>query len=767
MNRLKHSVLFALLGFAAIVGQIILQRRFLVVFGGNELTIGVVFAGWMLWAGIGNLVAGRFADRLRNPSIALIVVLLAVALFLPATILAASLLKVILGVPLPQMMGMSTIFAATLILLFPFCFCVGMALVLAAKIPATETSLDIGEVYIFDSLGSACGGLLFSWVAIRYLTPLQASLFVSVILAAGAGLLLLTRPRGKFIIMTIAAGLLILFFNSRALETHERNIQWKGYNPIADFDSRFGNIVVTQNRGEHTLFFDGVPQFSTPLPETYETAAYLPLLMHRDPHDVLLIGGGLSGMIHQWRDVDLASITYVQIDPDITAAERKYMVPEEMISDPRLKIHFGDGRNYLKSRGEEKNPPIPPLSKGGGFNAPPLVKGGKGGFDVIIVQAGDPATAATNRYYTKDFFEDVKGSLNPDGIVFFGVFEPTNYVSTEAQDLLGSVYASLQKVFGHVVALPLDKYYFIASAEKGNLTDDIDAIRARIKERALNVPNLSAQVLYGIYPERVALTREFIEKAASRTKTINTDRHPIAYYAGLVLWAARSGGNAALFLESLKNIRLWYVMALIFAAAALTFVFVRRENSIQVASSWALAAVGFSSIVYEMVLLIWYQVKVGLLFYRLGIIITAFMVGLGIGAYIAIRLNPPTPPLRKGGKGGFIVLMLLAFAGYMPLLFLVSQVSFPLANFLCGVAAGLLYQMVADALVTKRKLIGSSAGLINFSDYLGAAVGSILASIIMIPLFGLFATLLVAASFLIVAACLSGVLFNADYRSKI
>ena len=734
MKRAKYPILFALLGFAAIVAQIVLQRRFIVVFGGNELTIGVVFAGWMLWAGLGNLVAGRFADGIKNIPRALTFTFLAIAIILPVTVLATSLIKAALGIPPPRMMGPPLILFSTLILLFPLCFAIGAALVLAARLPATGSSSDIGTVYIFDSIGSAVGGILFSWFAIRFLTPLQTSFFISAVLLAGVGLILLDDAGSKLTVMFAAIVFAALFFMSGRIESVADNIQWKGFHPIADFDSRFGNIVVTENRGEHTLFFDGVPQFSTPLPDTYETAAYLPLLLHENPKDVLLIGGGLSGMVQKWRDVDLKSITYLQIDPDVTAAEGNLMVPKEMLSDPRLKIRYVDGRDFLAH--------------------------GDGKYDVIIVQAGDPATAATNRYYTEEFFKNVKVALRPDGIIFFGVFETTNYISAEAQSLLGSIYSTLNRAFDHIIILPLYKYYFAASAQEGGLTDDVALLESRLKKSKWEAPTLLSQVLYGIYPERVSQIRSAIIKAAGEAKTFNTDRHPIAYYTGLVLWASKAGENAANFLESLEKIKLWHVISMLAVAAFITISFM-RQRGVEAASVWALFAVGFSSIVYEMVLLIWYQVKVGLLFYRLGIIITAFMIGLSVGAYGAIKLNRYLEkPENRSQKSEariqrLIALGLVVFALYMPLLFIISRASFPFANFLCGAAAGLIYQMVADRLVLKKKLIGKSAALINFSDYLGAAAGSILASIVMIPLFGLFPALLVAALMLVFAASVS------------
>lgn len=726
MKRTRFYALFALLGFAAIVAQITLHRRAIVVFGGNELTVGVVFTAWMLWAGLGNFITGRFADRIKNIPLVLAFFLFLICIFLPSTVLVFSLVKALLGLPPPQVTGPALNLAATLILLFPLCFSIGAAMVLSTKILGTGESYDIGRFYIFDSLGSAAGGLLFSWFAIQYLTPLEASFIVAAVLTAGCGIFLETKALQKLGAVFLTVVFMALFFISGSIEQWSDKIQWKGYNTVVDSDSRFGNIIVTENRGEHTLFFDGVPQFSTPLPDTYETNAVLPLLFVREPKNVLLLGGGLSGMIHQWRDIDLESIDYVQIDPLVTMIEKNVMAPAEMFVDPRLKTHFTDGRGFLRQKEID------------GCEAEC--------FDVIIVLAGDPTTAAANRYYTEEFFKDAKRMLRKDGVIFFGVFEPTNYVSAEVKNLLGTIYATLNKVFGHIVVLPLNNYYFAASENLSLLTDDVEILRSRINERGWHAPTLSSQVLYGIFPERIDEVQAAISQAAASVETMNLDRYPVAYYAGLILWAERSGEEAAGFLKLLSKVRPWH--GLVFAAVILVLSLLgKRRYAIQMSSVWALAAVGFASIVYEIVLLIWYQVKVGLLFYRIGIIITAFMLGLSAGAYLAIRLSRSFKPRRN-----VTALLLLAFAGYMPLLFMLSSLSFPLANFLCGLLSGLVYQFVADMLVEKERLIGVSAGIINFSDYFGAAFGSILAAILMIPLFGLAASLLAGSILLAFAA---------------
>ena len=44
------------LGIVCQLGQIVLLRELLMVFHGNELSIGIVFSAWMIWVGVGSRV---------------------------------------------------------------------------------------------------------------------------------------------------------------------------------------------------------------------------------------------------------------------------------------------------------------------------------------------------------------------------------------------------------------------------------------------------------------------------------------------------------------------------------------------------------------------------------------------------------------------------------------------------------------------------------------------------------------------------------------
>jgi spermidine synthase len=44
----------ALTGFSAVVGQIVLMRELIVVFNGNEISLGIMLATWLLWTAAGS-----------------------------------------------------------------------------------------------------------------------------------------------------------------------------------------------------------------------------------------------------------------------------------------------------------------------------------------------------------------------------------------------------------------------------------------------------------------------------------------------------------------------------------------------------------------------------------------------------------------------------------------------------------------------------------------------------------------------------------------
>ena len=61
-----RSVL-ALIGFTAVIAQIVLLRELVVLFYGNEASLGLMLANWLLWTALGSSALGRLARRGFDP----------------------------------------------------------------------------------------------------------------------------------------------------------------------------------------------------------------------------------------------------------------------------------------------------------------------------------------------------------------------------------------------------------------------------------------------------------------------------------------------------------------------------------------------------------------------------------------------------------------------------------------------------------------------------------------------------------------------------
>ncbi|MCK5534683.1 hypothetical protein KAI68_06165, partial [bacterium] len=169
--RKKLTTALILIGFTSIVSQIILMRELMVVFYGNELSLGITLAGWLFWVGIGGWGLGRFfVIRIKNKLLFFIWGEILVAFFPLLTFLAIRFLSKALGTLPGEIIGLLPMFYASFILLAPFCLLCGFLFVLGCDIYSLdkEKSVQIGYVYILDAIGTSTGGILVSIFLIRW-----------------------------------------------------------------------------------------------------------------------------------------------------------------------------------------------------------------------------------------------------------------------------------------------------------------------------------------------------------------------------------------------------------------------------------------------------------------------------------------------------------------------------------------------------------------------------------------------------------------------
>jgi len=177
----------------------------------------------------------------------------------------------------------------------------------------------------------------------------------------------------------------------------------------------------------------------------------------------------------------------------------------------------------------------------------------------------------------------------------------------------------------------------------------------------------------------------------------------------------------------------------------------------------AIFTTGFAASALEVVLLVGFQILYGCVYHQVGLIVTMFMLGLGIGSFTMNRILPRRTPkdLAK------LELAIAAYAVCLPLVLLclgglggaaaavASRVVIPLAALLLAVLVGLEFPLAGKAVLARAKsapaqktdlhAVTSTAARLYTADYLGAALGALLVSTLLIPVIGVVAVCLLAA----------------------
>ena len=193
---------FLLMGFSFAVTQSLLIREFLVVFFGNELSIGLILGNWLILEAIGSGLLGRLADRWewKPPSFAALQVLF--ALFLPLCFLAISLSRRLVGAVPGEGVGLIPIFWSSFLILAPLGLIDGAMFAFGCRsyirLVGDEVS-SIGRVYVLEAVGGIVGGVVFTYLFIPFLDPLPVLLILSSLNLLAAALILASfgSPGGR------------------------------------------------------------------------------------------------------------------------------------------------------------------------------------------------------------------------------------------------------------------------------------------------------------------------------------------------------------------------------------------------------------------------------------------------------------------------------------------------------------------------------------------------------------------------------------------
>ena len=740
MRRLVYFTV----GFLGLGGQVLLLRRALVTFSGNELTVSVTLAAWTAWTGIGSLLGGRLSGKSNmecvqtrglNPLSGFKVfhiLFAALCVLIPLTYCVVYLAKPIMGMGISEAVGPLKLVIMSFISLAPVCLVLGALFPVAARFGEAGggAGVGVGRAYLWEALGAGAGGLISSAFLITVFKPLSAVFALCMIGAAALAAASKGRARIAWIIV---AWFVFGFALKHAPDDWLRSKRWAEYPIIAEEDSRYANLALVKSGGEQTLFVNGIPSITWPGAAPAEEIAHLPMLAHPNPRRILLIGGGLATIGPEILKYPIERLDYCELDPAVIEIERR--VSPYIFYNHRIKVHSIDGRRFLA----ESQP---------------------GAYDVIIFAAGDPKTLAANRYFTREAFSLASRALAKPGVLAFATGEYANYIDPLQAGYLALTRQTLDINFNTVAIYPLDRFYFLGGngvvlpkdprhlsqllAEKG--------VPTRWFRPEIFIPNLSEERYLSMQRAidaqgRPGVNLDFYQTRGlnplsfpQSTFGVNSDFHPLGYALWTAYWSTLFSDAERSAIKRICRLGPVFGLCAIVVLLAMGIALVRRGAG-RGALAAIVAAMGFSEMVISVSVLYASEVRLGMLFSLMGYLITAMMVGLSLGAYAMRRMPGKSLKSSLGIFSGLLIVLLMAM---IPLFSSVlMKVSDAIAIILLtavalggSAASGAIYALAARIGEERENRVDRLGGQINMADLLGSAAGAALAGSIMLPLWG-------------------------------
>ena len=427
------AFIFLFAGFSTVVVQSLFIRELLVVFQGNELSIGIILSNWLAGTALGNYCASRVKT---SAGYGLYIIYALSGLIITLVFFLTRDVRALLGIFPGEGISLKTTFFSSLLLVAPLSAVVGAQFTFAFSfLKNSSHDYPAGSGYGWESVGCFAGGMIFTYLALPFLQPSAVVLLTAALFFSCAALVSAKKTRAVFFAASLAV-VLFLPWASRYVESYTLEKLYSGFQVEETVNSPYAQIVSATRNGERYIFSDGIPVLSLPNPdiERSEIFSHLPLLFHRAPRSILILGGA-STFTRGALDHGAANVDYAEQDPELLAMIKKYW--PENFTDPRLKPRYADGRKFLE--------------------------GSKTPYDAILVGVPYPVSLPLNRYYTSEFFRLAKQKLSKEGIIALSLPGSLVYVSSAMGRLNAIIKKTVDSVFKHSVIIPGDSNIIIAS----------------------------------------------------------------------------------------------------------------------------------------------------------------------------------------------------------------------------------------------------------------------------------------------------------------
>ncbi len=702
------------LGFAA---QVSLMRELMAVFAGNELTVGVVVAVWILFESSGALVAAKIPD---DRAAALVVPFgIGSAFASMAAVLAPILARPVLGLipaetfSLPQVVLVSAAVALLPAGLHGVLF-VACAAALGRESSRPGTDLGRtgpeapGTAYVLEGLGTSIAGLVISLVLVSRAPALA--------IVAGAGALLafaLVAGQRRSIPVLFGAmtiGLCgLVAYAAAGIERRTTAMAWPGQQVTTVANSPYGKLVSLRRAEQRVLLYNGMPVMSVPSsdPAAIEELVGFGLLAHPHPKRVLLVGPALGGYVAEALKYPVAEVTVVQLDEFLTraAVSAGSSLVKSELADCRVRCVHADPMRFMATD--------------------------QGKYDCIVQVEVQPMNLAASRLFTVEFFRLCQQRLADGGV--FAVAGPGDVarLSPELADILRLRHRTMAAAFANVQALSADCPLLLGSARQLSLSPETLAPRLRqagVQNNVLDEGYIAA--LLSNFRSQ-ALAQELSQDRSRRV--ISSVLEPRELFLSIVGQNRLAWPGFGRWYERIGQMSpSWLLLALVVllgvGLAGARFGDTRFRHGFAIMISGLAGASVVTMTVFG------FQVRYGSAYSGVTMMLAVFMLGTVAGAWVGrlfarIGMTMPFIAAEVVLVSCCVVQPALTRAG--------SALSF---GFIALLAAGCLGLQFAIAGAVRTGTVAARTGTLTGLDLVGGFAGGLLTALFLLPVYGVLWT---------------------------
>lgn len=565
----------------------------------------------------------------------------------------------------------------TLFAVAPFCFISGFAFIRLTSMAVRFNDVVPGKSFSLETAGGIAAGILVAVLSAAEMNTYQTILLIVVLGISYVILSYYLKGKKEKLIFKVT----ILGISSFLIITNPdvmfRQILLRGINVTGSKDTPYGNVTRGEYRGEESIYYDQrLVSYNDDSAEREEDIHYT-MLQSDKPENILMISGNLDSHLREIVKYPVKKVVYVERDPELIRIRRQ----QETSGPNELLIENNDGFTWIKNTSEK--------------------------FDVVISLLPPPSSLLLNRYYTLEFFKAIKGTLNSGGVFSCSPGTYSGYFNEEYVELSSSIYNSMKAVFKNVLPIPGNKLYFIGS-DKDISTSICRLVQVKgLKNTYIGPDYLSDDLISAKSAEITSLL--------DKSEELNRSAFPVACFF------YQSYNLSKNLNEKIPVIGILIILFLLPMAS------VKRSNLMMYFSASALAG-------YEIILLLLLQLTIGNMYQYTGLIIAGLMAGLATGSLLRIKDRGRVSVLLKAIlliifytimgssvtgilnlKGNIIISGLLIVSGFIP-----------------AVVTGNLYREL-----TIREKAGTNISKTYYADLAGSAMGFIVFSGVVVPLYGI------------------------------